>query len=144
MSSWHLPTIHMTIVRDGIVQHEIMSKEDADKFIERLAKMNVYALMCRYGGRMKATKVHPAMCYNITKPALVKMMHCVQYQCNEGDTPTKHKTTWNMLKSAIGTICEQIYHETYCKDTSLPWAICDKNELAQNDKFVCKIKHAVG
>lgn len=143
MSAWHLPTIHMTIVRDGIVQHKVMSKEEADKFVERLAKMNVYSLKCRYGDRLKATKVHPVMCYNITLPALINMLYCIRYQCNEGDTDIKHKTTWNMLKSAIGTLCEQ-YFESYGRKNNLPWAIFDKKELVENENFVCKIRQAVG
>jgi hypothetical protein len=148
MSSWHLPTLHMTIVRDGIVQHKVMTKEEADKFIERLAKMNAYALKCRYGygERVKATKVHSAMCYNITMPALIKMLQCVRYQCYEGDTDTKHKTTWNMLNSTIGKLCEQIYDETIDRNnnTKLPWAIFDKDEMASYDGIVWKVKPAVG
>jgi hypothetical protein len=131
MSSWHLPTIHLTIVRDGLVQHEIMSKENADKFIIRIAKMNTYAIKCRYGDKVKVTKVHPTMCYNITQPALVKMLQCIQYQCSEGDVDIKHKTTWNMLKTTIGDVCASMYNETYGLDTSLPWAIFDKSELAK-------------
>jgi hypothetical protein len=148
MSAWHLPTIHMTIVRDGIVQHEVMSKEDADKFIERLAKMNVYALLCRYGNRLKATKVHPAMCYNITKKALIKMLQCIRYQCSEGDTDRKHKTAWNMLNATIGTLCEQIYDETIDGtidgNTKLPWGIFYKDEMENYDGIIWKVKQAVG
>lgn len=128
MSSWHLPTLHMTIVRDGLVQHEIMDKEAADKFIVRMAKMNTYALRCRYGQRNKVTKVHPAMCYNITKPCLINMLLCVQYQCSEGDTDTKHKTSWNMLKDAIGTLALAVFNEDR-REARLPWGIFDKSEL---------------
>ena len=132
MSAWHLPTIHMTIVRDGLVQHDIMDKEKADKFILGLAKMNKYALKCRYGDNVKVTKVHPHMCYNVTKESLLSMLQCVRYQCAEGDTDTKYPTLWNQLMRTTGKLAEDILssQRTYGKDT--PWGICSKQEMLEH------------
>jgi hypothetical protein len=138
----------MTIVRDGLVQYEIMSKEEADKFMIRLAKMNVYAFKYRYDERRKATVVHSAMRYSITLPALINMLRCVRHQCSEGDTETKHKTSWDMLQNVIGRLCEQFFHESMTLDSSLtinsslPWGIYDKDDLASHNDVIGKIKAA--
>jgi hypothetical protein len=118
----------MTIVRDGLVQHEIMLKEAADIFIAKLAKMNAYALKCRYGEKVTPTKVHSAMCYYVTKQALLNMLQCIRYQCSEGDTDSRHRTVWNALGKTIGQLAESIVNEM-TKLNELPWAIFDKADL---------------
>jgi hypothetical protein len=128
MSAWHLPTIHMSIIRDGLVQHHLYTKEEADKLVKSWASMNTYALRCRYGDKLRPVRINPEIKYTVTLPALHKMLHCLKYQCSEGDTDTKRIKAWANLKLAIGAVADTIV-ERMPEEKNLPWAIFDKKEL---------------
>ena len=56
--------------------------------------LNLYALKCRYGGRISETRNPPALDFHLLPPPLSKsdfhyVLGCFNYQCLEGDTPDK-------------------------------------------------------
>lgn len=137
MSAWHLPTLHLSIVRDGLVYHEICTKEAADKLLKAFAKMNAYAIKARYGENVRAKPIHAEVRFKIKLEALHNMLHCIRYQCLEGDTDTKHKTTWNKLEWCIGKVADAYLSNQHAPG-KLPWGIFDMRELKEerNTPFI--------
>lgn len=144
MSAWFLPRIQLSIIRDGIVNHGFMPKDEADKLVFKFSRMNAYAIKCRYGENKRPIRPDSEIAYEPTIPALHKMLHCLQYQCSEGDTDTKHKTTWNHLKLLAGECAEHILRSQpdYGRDQHLPWGIFSESERKEYESVIPKKKAA--
>jgi ethanolamine utilization cobalamin adenosyltransferase len=80
-----------------------LAVEKATKLVKAFNKMNRYAIACRYGDKTKPAKLRT---FNVErKPTTVhqffKNLECLCYQCSEGDTEKKHRTTWNKMEKMI-------------------------------------------
>jgi hypothetical protein len=138
MSAWFLPRIQLSIIRDGIVNHEFMTKDEADKLVFKFSRMNAYAIKCRYGENKRPLRPDPEITYAPTIPALRKMLNCLRYQCSEGDTDTKHKKVWHQLDFLIGQCADAILNaQPDCgRDQHLPWGIFNESERKEYETYI--------
>lgn len=76
----------------------IVGVTGVNQFISDLARMNRYAIWCRYEEKVRMPKLNFDKV--VEAPSHVQMakhLHCLGYQCSEGDTETVHKVTWDRL-----------------------------------------------
>lgn len=138
MSSWQLPGIHMTLIRNGLIAHLNCPLEEANKLVKSMAKMNAYATGGRYGERLISVSLGTVKDIP-NERCFLNLMECLRYQCSEGNTEAKHAKTWKTLESIIGKVALSVLHrlERNMTETSdsPPWGIFVKADIAKNSMW---------
>jgi hypothetical protein len=103
MSAWLVTDESLTITRNSIVEHLGIPTEKATKLVKSWAKLNRYALGCRYGDKHTAFKLTDTM--EVRTPIQTfKSLGCLSYQCNEGIPERDMPVEWFTLKGVIHCI----------------------------------------
>lgn len=108
MSAWIVSNTSLLRIRayllrecsqDGLQRsYGIVGVTGLNQFINDLARMNRYAIWCRYEEKVRMPKLNfDKVVESPTIYQMVKHLHCLSYQCSEGDTETVHKDTWERL-----------------------------------------------
>lgn len=86
--------------RDGLMdQLGINGVDGVNQFIKDLARMNRYAIWCRYQERIRMPTLNFDRKVEVpTIYEMVKHVYCLGYQCSEGDCEAVHADTWRRLK----------------------------------------------
>jgi hypothetical protein len=118
MSAWLLGRETMTMIRNKLVKSLMDDKRlpeadavaEATKQVMKWNRMNRYAILCRYGDKNIAVRLHKYtgdedVCSDVQ---MFKSLQCLHYQCSEGDTETKHRKAWNELERLTGKFAEAV------------------------------------
>ena len=85
--------------------------DGVNQFIKDLARMNRYAIWCRYQEKIRMPTLNFDRKVEVpTIYEMVKHVHCLGYQCAEGDTEKVHAETWNRLKKIESELEGLIVH----------------------------------
>jgi hypothetical protein len=124
MSCWHLPSFHMSVVRNGLVR--FYGEAKATKLAKSFAKMNTNSMLNRYGDRLKTITVDLNCKYEPNDKALLNMLQCINYQ---NDCASGCEKIQKNLEDAINAVALKVPDETL--DTSTPWCL-DSESDAKN------------
>lgn len=103
MSAWLVSDDSLTLTRNSIVAHLGLTKDKATKLVKGWAKLNRYALMCRYGDKHKA--FHFTDNEDVRSPVqTLKSLQCLAYQASEGFPEKDMPVEWFTLRG----VCEQM------------------------------------
>lgn len=92
--------------------YEFITKEMTN-LVNKWAKMNRYAIKCRYGDVVKPSRfaslpVSQNLKDIISDVQFFKHLQCLQYQCSEGDTEKRHRKSWKLLEDQMSNIAQRI------------------------------------
>ena len=79
---------------------EKMTEKQADKIVKLFRRANTHALWCRYGDTCPRFKIVPPV--DISDVQFIKSIHCLGYQCSEGDTHIKFKKAFDLMDKYEG------------------------------------------
>ena len=103
MSAWLVSDESLTLTRNSIVAHLGITQEKATKMVRGWAKLNRYALRCRYGDKNRA--FYFTHHEDIRSPVQTfKSLECLRYQCSEGTPEKDMPIEWFALRG----VCEQM------------------------------------
>ncbi len=96
MSAWLVTDESLTKTRNSLIAHLGFDPKKADKMVKGWAKLNRYALMCRYGDTHKAFKFTDTEAIN-SPVQTHKSLACLAYQCSEGEPEKDMPMEWFSL-----------------------------------------------
>lgn len=124
MSAWICSKEHFARLANGIKRHEdfayLFGRQEVDpearllELINTLIKANHYAVNCRYTDRrVRSFTISQETLKKFeevvdTPFQVIKLIHCLSYQCSEGDTDIKFKKTFAWLQKVELMLSESI------------------------------------
>lgn len=121
MSAWIISNASLLKIRAYILTElseaglkerlDVTGVDGVNQFIKDLARMNRYAIWCRYEEKVRM----PTLDFRKAIPApgmhqMLKHLHCLRYQCSEGDTEDVHKATWDRLETLVRELEASVIH----------------------------------
>lgn len=122
MSAWICSPEHFARLANGIKRNEDFAylfhrEPDPEakliEFINTLIKANHYAVNVRYNSRRRAFTISKETLAKFDKVVdtphqVIKLIHCLSYQCSEGDTDIKFKKAFATLQKVELMLSEAI------------------------------------
>ncbi len=123
MSAWICSPEHFARLANGIKRHEdftyLFGRQEVDpearllELINTLIKANHYAVNVRYTLRKRTFTISQETLAKFdavvdTPFQVIKLIHCLSYQCSEGDTDIKFKKAFAVLQKVELMLSEAI------------------------------------